>query len=715
MELKRLLLKNFRRFDQIEIAFEHGLNLIKGPNEAGKSTLQDAIIVGLLDRPTGKQRERKFQKWGQDRLYEIDLTYLSSSGEKYTISKDFESESHSIIGPQGKDKSKAGLDEAVLDAIGTLSHDLFVSTACIRQDAMMDMDVGVDEISTQLQKIVMGGEGVVDEVIERLSKVVSEFERGWKTHAPRNPGPIKQLQEQIEKYDQEISRITPEILRKEGAAEELQNLKERLEEIVADLIPRRSQYEIHTRKRLLHERLEEKSQRENELESRIEKVEEAIALREGAQAQLADLSHITDMGDDFQQMYESRQARSIEAGDRLVRFEELRSRTESELSPKTRYQWTWLALFGLGVVLGLWGFLMLLWPEKLLYAQFGPVLAVVGGFLALFGGLRLRGERNGVKTSIREVEAQIREARAHYEDGLKAQESASRQLSGMLDSAGYKTWDEYQKDLKRSQDIRSELLAAESTIKALLRSEGELRELKAKRESASRDRRDAQEELQELDEYADLDPIEFQRMVSDIEVLEGEEQETKEQILRFETILEGEGETIEHLHRAEERRAAAQRKLEHAMGLREVYIITLEGMRVAREDSMSTASDELEPRLGEYLQRVTGGRYDQVLVDDELMLQILHPSKKDSPIDMDELSQGARDQVYLAARLALSDLIFGDARPPLLMDDPFVKFDPERREAALKLCKDLAADRQIILFTCHDGYDAYADHVIELE
>jgi uncharacterized protein YhaN len=81
---------------------------------------------------------------------------------------------------------------------------------------------------------------------------------------------------------------------------------------------------------------------------------------------------------------------------------------------------------------------------------------------------------------------------------------------------------------------------------------------------------------------------------------------------------------------------------------------------------------------------------------------------------MDELSQGARDQVYLSARLALSDLIFGDARPPLLMDDPFVKFDPERREAALKLCKDLAADRQIILFTCHDGYDAFADHVIEL-
>jgi uncharacterized protein YhaN len=69
----------------------------------------------------------------------------------------------------------------------------------------------------------------------------------------------------------------------------------------------------------------------------------------------------------------------------------------------------------------------------------------------------------------------------------------------------------------------------------------------------------------------------------------------------------------------------------------------------------------------------------------------------------------------LAARLALCDLIFGEKLPPLLMDDPFVKFDPARREAALQLCKELASDRQIILFTCHDGYDSFADHVIELQ
>jgi len=62
----------------------------------------------------------------------------------------------------------------------------------------------------------------------------------------------------------------------------------------------------------------------------------------------------------------------------------------------------------------------------------------------------------------------------------------------------------------------------------------------------------------------------------------------------------------------------------------------------------------------------------------------------------------------------ITGIRIGDARPPLLMDDPFVKFDPQRREAALALCQKLANDRQIILFTCHEGYDGFADKVVDM-
>jgi uncharacterized protein YhaN len=269
-------------------------------------------------------------------------------------------------------------------------------------------------------------------------------------------------------------------------------------------------------------------------------------------------------------------------------------------------------------------------------------------------------------------------------------------------------------DLDRIVEIGNKLSASESTLDALVNSEGTLEPLEAERKSVSRDRRDAEEQLGDLEEFGELSPAEFQRLFSAINELENQERETKEKIIRLETVLEGSGPTIGDLHRYEELRAANQRRLKQAMDHHEVLVITLDGVREAREASMSTAKDELEPRLNRYLERVTGGRYDGATVDSELRLHIPHHSKEGGPIEMDELSRGTQDQVYLSARLALCDLIFGEAHPPLLMDDPFVKFDPARREAALKLCKELAADRQIILFTCHDGYDSFADHVIEL-
>jgi uncharacterized protein YhaN len=72
------------------------------------------------------------------------------------------------------------------------------------------------------------------------------------------------------------------------------------------------------------------------------------------------------------------------------------------------------------------------------------------------------------------------------------------------------------------------------------------------------------------------------------------------------------------------------------------------------------------------------------------------------------------DQLYLAARLALLDLLYRDTKPPLLLDDPFVKFDSDRRRQAMVLCKEIAQEHQVLLFTCSDAYNIFADNVIDL-
>jgi uncharacterized protein YhaN len=72
-------------------------------------------------------------------------------------------------------------------------------------------------------------------------------------------------------------------------------------------------------------------------------------------------------------------------------------------------------------------------------------------------------------------------------------------------------------------------------------------------------------------------------------------------------------------------------------------------------------------------------------------------------IDVDRLlSAGARDQVYLAIRLALAAYFSEPGNPvPLILDDPLVTSDDERFATVMAFLAERAADRQVVLLTCH--------------
>ena len=65
------------------------------------------------------------------------------------------------------------------------------------------------------------------------------------------------------------------------------------------------------------------------------------------------------------------------------------------------------------------------------------------------------------------------------------------------------------------------------------------------------------------------------------------------------------------------------------------------------------------------------------------------------------LSQGTADQLYLALRLALADLLLPQPDAcPLILDDAFLTFDDGRLALALEVIQELAQSRQVLLFTC---------------
>ena len=75
---------------------------------------------------------------------------------------------------------------------------------------------------------------------------------------------------------------------------------------------------------------------------------------------------------------------------------------------------------------------------------------------------------------------------------------------------------------------------------------------------------------------------------------------------------------------------------------------------------------------------------------------------------IEALSAGALDQLYLAVRLAICDMVLpADKRVPLILDDALVTFDDERLHAALDYLLEERQRRQILLFTCQKREMAY--------
>ncbi len=123
----------------------------------------------------------------------------------------------------------------------------------------------------------------------------------------------------------------------------------------------------------------------------------------------------------------------------------------------------------------------------------------------------------------------------------------------------------------------------------------------------------------------------------------------------------------------------------------------------------------IETSLRQLLARVTLGAHDSVrLWTDEaggarsLGLSI-NDARKDAPIRPESLSQGAVEQVYLCLRLALAEAFSKEEPMPVMLDDPFINYDPARLAAAVDVLREIACDRQVFLFTCQDDVRDLAD------
>ena len=124
-------------------------------------------------------------------------------------------------------------------------------------------------------------------------------------------------------------------------------------------------------------------------------------------------------------------------------------------------------------------------------------------------------------------------------------------------------------------------------------------------------------------------------------------------------------------------------------------------------DTLVYACNELKnsiaPRLsesaGSMFKTITGGKYEDLISDKNLGIDITHDLVKRR---IENFSGGTRDAAYLCMRMALLDLLFDDEMPPLICDESFSNLDSRRLDNLLKVLTAISKKTQVFIFTCHD-------------
>ncbi len=115
------------------------------------------------------------------------------------------------------------------------------------------------------------------------------------------------------------------------------------------------------------------------------------------------------------------------------------------------------------------------------------------------------------------------------------------------------------------------------------------------------------------------------------------------------------------------------------------------------EKMKNTVTPKFTKTLSTSTESITGGKYKNVIFNDETGLMIETENGNYMPIS--RLSIGTINQIYLSLRLAMVEDL-SEEKMPIILDETFAYYDSERLKNILKYLEKRFFNHQIIIFTC---------------
>ncbi len=288
---------------------------------------------------------------------------------------------------------------------------------------------------------------------------------------------------------------------------------------------------------------------------------------------------------------------------------------------------------------------------------------------------RLKTELEKATEQTNAADSRIAEARASLDPLLR--------LSGAMDN------DELRTAIERSDRLRTLTSDIDQTVKQLLQAGDGL------------DREALKSEFEAIDTSTIL--IRLSGIKFQIDELVGQQNRLSGELNSAEAVL-GKIAGQDEAARAESQRQEALARMSNAA---ERYIKVYTAAKLLRwsiERFRESKQDPMLARAGEVFCGLTRGAFNRLFVDYESEpLKLSGQRATGEFVDIEGMSEGTRDQLYLALRLAALELHLEQTIPlPFIADDLFINYDDVRAKAGLEALAKLSEMTQVIFLSHHE-------------
>ncbi len=697
MRVIRLHLHDIQRHADLELRPAPGLTVIRGPNESGKSTVRRALELALYGRVG--DAETQVRRWQapdkQPASVEVDVEADGDEETSFRVTRTFaQGGGHvELRTPDGRLEGDAA-ERRLAELTGLPTLAFFRSSAVLDHADLAGLARDDDTMRERLAATVSAGDRTFARNLRDLAGQLAAID-GAGLPAP---GPMAAAEAEASRLEGELARGEEELRQLLADQEALWAAQSELAEVEAQLESDRELLATSEEAvQLLGE--QEEAEARHERFQRAVVVREEIEKRETTHPSTLPLAVLRDGTKRLRELEKAIADLTAELGDEVTVSGEI-------MLPAPR----WRPLAIAAILLAAIGVGVVLFTAEPLVGALIAVAAVVSAAFAV-RRRRLAFDINYQKHLRDEQVSRRLRGRSAIEEQLRQNQKAREaQLAGL----GVKDLEACEGLLAEEEAHVAHVDKLRSEFTTLLGDPPVTEDVAVLRDRAAAEaelRRHLLSQMGEIGKHPAGHRARYDAAVAAGELAQAHARETVAGALGRVKASPADADAVGALAEA---LAEAGLRRDRLARHRRILAGTLDALRAAEQATVRQAARFVERRMDRDIERITGGRYRRVQVDDaDLSVRLWSPERRDW-VDARALSDATMAQVYVAARLALARQVTGGLRPPLVLDDPFVAFDDERAGQAIELLLEIAGELQVLYLSTSARYDALADLVIEL-